>query len=153
MNPTWVRAFTLGAIALGAIILGAAVMAYAQQTGPSDQSVDRGKWEYDGHCAVCHGSTGKGDGYFYAGRLEKSTIVPDLTELSKKNNGVFPFARVYETIDGRRVIHAHGTRDMPIWGRDFSAMSFTQNLSDNHEALARAKILALTEYIYRLQAK
>ena len=135
------------------VSLVAATMVHAQQSGPAKQSVDLGKWEYDGHCAVCHGSTGKGDGYFYAGRLEKSTTVPNLTELSKKNNGVFPFARVYETIDGRQVIQAHGTKDMPIWGRDFSAMSFTQNLSDDHEAFARAKILALTEYIYRLQAK
>jgi len=143
-----VRAFIVGAIAVGAV-----TMAHAQQNSSAKQSVDLGKWEYDGHCAVCHGSTGKGDGYFYAGRLEKNTTVPNLTELSKKNKGVFPFTRVYETIDGRQVIQAHGTRDMPIWGRDFSAMSFTQNLFYDHAAFARAKILALTEYVYRLQAR
>jgi hypothetical protein len=41
---------------------------------------------------------------------------------------------------------------MPIWGRDFSAMSIRGSYY-NDEEFARAKILALTEYIYRLQAK
>ena len=36
--------------------------------------------------------------------------------LAKKNNGVFPFDSVYEIIDGRKTIIAHGTRDVPIWG-------------------------------------
>jgi hypothetical protein len=64
------------------------------------------------------------------------TVVPNLTELSKKNNGVFPFKRVYETIDSGKV-SAHGTREMPIWG----------------ERYVRARILALTNYINRLHAK
>jgi hypothetical protein len=36
--------------------------------------------------------------------------------LSKNNNGVFPLNAVYEVIDGRKSIKAHGTREMPIWG-------------------------------------
>jgi hypothetical protein len=36
--------------------------------------------------------------------------------IAKKNNGVFPFDSVYEIIDGRKTVIAHGTRDMPIWG-------------------------------------
>ena len=148
MYSNLVRAFAIGAFAISA-----ATTVYAQQSGSTGQSVDIGKWEYDGHCAVCHGSTGKGDGYFYTARAEKGAGAPNLTELSKKNSGVFPFARVYEIIDGRQQVQAHGTREMPIWGRDYSAMSFTQNIYYDHEAYARAKILALTEYIHRLQAK
>jgi mono/diheme cytochrome c family protein len=149
MNSTLVRAFTVGAVAVGAV-----AMAHAQQSSSATQGVDLGKWEYDGYCAVCHGATGKGDGV-YAEQLEKGTIVANLTELSKKNNGVFPLARVYETIDGRQQVQAHGTRDMPIWGREYSAVNSARSpypYSDN-EAFAREKILALTEYIYRLQAK
>jgi hypothetical protein len=81
--------------------------------------------------------------------------VANLTELSKKNNGAFPVARVYETIDGRQQVQAHGTRDMPIWGREYSAVNSARSpypYYDN-EAFAREKILALTEYIYHLQAK
>jgi hypothetical protein len=47
----------------------------------------------------------------------------------------------------------HGTREMPVWGRDYMAMSANISPYYDHEAFARAKIPALTEYVYRLQAK
>jgi mono/diheme cytochrome c family protein len=128
MNYKLIKAFTVGAFAIGA-----AAVAHAQQNGPAWQSVDVGKYEYDGHCAVCHGLTGKGDG-FYAERLERGTTVPDLTELSKKNNGVFPFARVYGLIDGTQEMKAHGTRDMPIWGREYSTKNLELNPYQTPEA-------------------
>jgi hypothetical protein len=77
----------------------------------------------------------------------------NLTTLSKSNGGVFPFARVYQTIDGREQVGAHGTREMPICGREYIAESAHNSSYNDHEAFARAKILALTEYVYRLQAK
>ena len=80
--------------------------------------MDLGKREYDANCAVCHGAKGKGDGPF-SGWVIGKQIVSDLTVLAKKNNGVFPFARVYEFIDGTQVVKAHGTREMPIWGADY----------------------------------
>jgi hypothetical protein len=58
----------------------------------------------------------KGDGPFVQ-LLKSGTVVPNLTELSKKNNGVFPFARVFETIDGMVLVMAHGPTDMPILAR------------------------------------
>jgi hypothetical protein len=60
---------------------------------------------------------------------------------------------VYETIDGRQELRIYGPRDMPIWGREFSAQSLNLNPLYDNEAFARAKILALTEYVYRLQGK
>ena len=119
---------------------------YAQQN-------DTGKREYESNCAVCHGKSGKGDGP-YAGITV--TRIPDLTVLSKNNGGVFPFARVYATIDGTDVVKAHGTQDMPIWGTDYRIKRAEQygELSVRiPESYVRARILALTEYIYRLQVK
>jgi len=145
MHSTLVRA-----LAIGVFAVGAGTLAYAQQNTPAEKIVDLGKLEYAAHCAVCHGSAGKGDGNF-SGNLSKP--IADITTLSKANGGVFPFARLYETVDGLPDIQAHGTRDMPIWGRDFRAMSSNLSPYYNEEALARAKILALIEYIYRLQAK
>jgi hypothetical protein len=77
----------------------------------------------------------------------------DLTRLSQNNGGVFPFAKVYQTIDGREEVAAHGTREMPVWGQEYMIESAHISPNYDHEAFARAKILALTEYVFRLQAK
>ena len=144
MNPKMVAAFTLVAVITTA-------SAHAQQSVPS-QAVDVGKYLYESHCAICHGSNGKGpDREPYWNLLSKN--IPNLTTLSSRNGGVFPFARVYETVDGRSEVQAHGPRDMPVWGKEFSTQSLELNPYYNPEAFARAKILSLTEYIYRLQAK
>jgi mono/diheme cytochrome c family protein len=148
MGSKLFRAFTVGAIAIGA-----ATMANAQQSGTSWQNVDRGKYEYEAHCAACHGLSGAGEGP-YSSFLNKA--IPNLTTLSKRNSGVFPFALVYEIIDGTQVIAAHGTREMPIWGPRYM-IEAGENVYDDfradREVFVRARILALTEYVYRLQAK
>lgn len=142
----------IAVLAIGAIAGGCAATAHAQQSSTPGQNGDLGKSEYDAHCAVCHGSTGKGDGVF-AGLLKSGTVVPNLTELSTKNNGVFPFKRVYETVDGTVLVKAHGTPDMPIWGREYKIQSYYVTPAGEAQEFVRAKILALTEYVYRLQAK
>lgn len=63
-------------------------------------------------CASCHGESGRGDGPV----APSLKIVPaDLTQISERY-GTFPTARLRETIDGRGLVIAHGTRVMPIWG-------------------------------------
>ncbi len=131
---------------LGATILGASGIVL------SADKPDLGMREYERNCTGCHGIKGKGDGPYMA-FLQKSPS--DLTVLAKKNNGVFPFARVYEVIDGQQEVPAHGKRDMPIWGSDYNAKA-APDYDDyyvNREVFVRARILALTEYLYRLQAK
>jgi len=135
-----------------AAALSWAVMTCAPAIGLADK-VDFGKREYDSNCAVCHGLKGKGDGP-YAGMGNQS--VRDLTVLSKKNGGVFPIEHVYEVIDGREQIKAHGPRDMPIWGTEYS-ITAAERYGDvggySEEAYIRAHILLLVDYIYRLQVK
>jgi len=123
----------------------------AGAVGLAAEKFDLGKQEYAANCAVCHGLTGKGDGSY--GELLK-TRASDLTVLSKNNGGVFPVARLYDVIDGRQAVKAHGERDMPIWGRAFIAEARDQwEVPGDSEALARARILTLIEYISRLQVK
>jgi mono/diheme cytochrome c family protein len=111
---------------------------------------DVGKREYALHCAVCHGLAGKGDGPYNQTRTRPT----DLTVLTKANRGVFPSQRVWEVIDGRQEIEAHGTRDMPIWGSYYGAIdSADRSSSYNPEPYVRTRIKALIDYIYRLQAK
>ena len=139
----------VGVFAIGVVAVGVVTTANAQQSTPS---VDVGKYEYDGHCAICHGLSGTAqeEGAFSSLLTKK---IANLTTLSKNNNGVFPFARVYQTIDGREQVQAHGIREMPVWGREYTAMGANISPYYDPEAFARAKILALTEYVYRLQAK
>jgi mono/diheme cytochrome c family protein len=139
------RAWMIAAVA-GVIGVGQPWAAFGQQ------KVDLGKREYDANCAICHGPKGKGDGP-WAGYGKE--IVSDITGLAKKNNGVFPFARVYEFIDGTQVVKAHGTREMPIWGQDYKVKGaeYYMEVPYDPEMYVRARILALTEYVYRLQAK
>ena len=131
-------------------------MAAILMTGFAGVSVaeDIGKREYDNNCAVCHGAMGKGDGP-YAGIID--TRVPDITVLQKANNGVFPFDRVYQAIDGRIELKAHGSRDMPIWGNEYNAKA-AEYYSDylqpyNAEGFVRGRVLALVNHIYLLQQK
>jgi mono/diheme cytochrome c family protein len=134
---------------IGAIAVCFVTTANAQQ---KSVNVDIGKWEFESHCAICHGLSGKGEGIEPFWNFLKKTPA-NLTTLSKNNGGVFPFARVYQAIDGREQVAAHGTREMPVWGREYMAESANISPYYNHEAFARAKILALTEYVYRLQEK
>jgi mono/diheme cytochrome c family protein len=118
-----------------------------------ETKIDVGKFEYEGSCAVCHGLTGKGGGPMAA---QLKTQTPDITVLARKNGGVFPFDRVYQIIDGRQMLEAHGSREMPIWGRAFrlqSSVFFDSRVPHDSESSARSRILALTEYVYRLQGR
>ncbi len=137
---------TRPALAVLALAALAAAPAFAQQ-----KPVDLGQREYMSNCAVCHGVSGKGDGP-YAGI---DIRVPDITTLAQRNGGVFPFAVVFQTIDGTNVPKAHGTRDMPIWGQDYKtkAAEYYMDAPYDPDVFVRARILALTEYVYRLQAK
>ena len=119
----------------------------------AEKPVDVGRFEYEGACASCHGITGKGNGPV---AMHMSIRTPDLTGLAKANNGIFPFDRVFQVIDGRQEVKVHGPRDMPVWGRAFNRQSsvFFENYPvHDSESAARSRILALTEYLYRIQGK
>ena len=139
------------------LIVGFSLQSWAQQ--PAPQPPDIGKTEYLSSCASCHGADGKGTGPV-ADALK--TRPADLTMISKRNDGVFPFGRIYDIIDGRLEVKSHGVRDMPIWGFRYSpaptpgfsplAPYFLDPLYDR-EPVIRSRILAVIDYLYRIQAK
>ncbi|MEK7994754.1 MAG: c-type cytochrome [Planctomycetota bacterium] len=136
-----------------AVVHTAAVLVGASATAVAADKLDVGKMQYEASCAVCHGSAGKGDGPL---KSQLVSQVADLTALARNNNGVFPFDRVYQVIDGRQEVKAHGPREMPVWGRAFSMQTsiFFENYpSYDIESNARSRVLSLIEYVYRLQRK
>src|SRR5512145_632290 len=75
-----------------------------------------GRDTYLRYCASCHGLEGRGNGSVAASLKAPPT---DLTQIAKRNGGVFDERAVMATIDGRRAVAQHGTRDMPVWGAVF----------------------------------
>ena len=135
-------------------LIGAIAMTIASSgvtTAVAADKLDLGKHEYDSNCVACHGNNLKGGAYVDFLKVTP----PDLTLLSKKNGGTFPLERVYNVIDGRQEVKAHGPRDMPIWGRDYQikAGEFYAESYYDPEAFIRGRILALIDYLNRMQAK
>jgi mono/diheme cytochrome c family protein len=143
------RRSTITAAMLAGALLVPSGMAMAQ----ARPMADLGKQEYESNCIGCHGRAGKGDGPYLLLLAKKEPA--DLTTLTRKNNGVFPLQRVYEVIDGRQALEAHGPRDMPIWGLDYRAGSHAYPRDEPYdpEAFVRSRILALVDYINRLQQR
>lgn len=79
----------------------------------SSDHVERGRVSFENFCASCHGLDGSGNG-----PVAEYLTVPldDLRLLKQEHDGTFPFELVYETVDGRDDVRAHGTRVMPVWG-------------------------------------
>lgn len=122
-------------------------MAFAQKAKP-----DLGKKEFELQCAICHGVDAKGDGFY---RASLKVAPPDLTLLARKNGGVFPVERISSIIDGRAQIAAHGSRDMPIWGKRY-AINAAEHFVDvpyDQESYIRAQVLTLVDYLNRVQQK
>ena len=104
--------------------------------------------EYEIACLPCHGINAQGDGL-----MAKKLEVPpsDLTRISLLNGGVFPLDRVYEIIDGRKQVAAHGQRKMPVWGDRYRIRLSPDEDATIIERRARGRIEALIEYLISIQ--
>ncbi len=105
-----------------------------------------GKAEYLVACAACHGEKADGNGEI---AIMFKDRVPDLTEIARRNDGVFPLLTVIQTIDGRAMIRGHGN-PMPIFGRRYRADASDTALL-GAEALARGRVLELALYLQSIQ--
>lgn len=102
-----------------------------------------GRELYVRYCASCHGMSGKGDGPVAA---SLSRPPSDLTTLAQQ--GRFDQANLMAIIDGRRVVPAHGTREMPVWGAVFGA-EFEDEPYAEYTVLLHAE--TLVEYLRTIQ--
>ena len=95
---------------------------------------------------------GKGDGPDAGIINTRSRSRPPYAK--NQNGGVFQPGNI-EAIDGQGI--AHGSRDMPIWGQEYSVKAVGYYIDYPRDTIPpaslRGRILALVSYIYGLQEK
>ena len=116
------------------------------------QEIEIGMRQFHNRCAICHGPSGAGDGPLAELLKEKPR---DLRALARDNGGTFPFIEVYQAIDGRRQIRAHGEPAMPIWGDYFKAETLVRSLPPGlgAEEVIMGRILSLVYYLQAMQQR
>ena len=130
----------LVAVVVFAFSAGAAVAQPKIEKGPIKQvAVSDAPLMFNTYCAVCHGKEGKGNG---PAATAFAKVPADLTRINARNGGKFPDVRVRRYIEGLDEVAAHGTRDMPMWGGLFNALS---------RDTAQLRVAALADYVKSLQ--
>jgi mono/diheme cytochrome c family protein len=116
------------------------------------ETVDVGKREFETHCAGCHGMDARGKG---PNAISLGVAPPDLTLISKRNAGTFPTERIISVIDGRAQIESHGSREMPVWGDQYTSRAAEHFAGSpyDQEAFVRGRVLILVDYLSRIQQR
>ena len=133
------RSAHYGGVVTAALTL--AWLAWATPASAQGRTVVSGIDTFSSYCSSCHGRSATGDGPL----AQQMRIRPaNLTEIAKRNGGVFPAEMVERIIDGRNPVKGHGGGDMPVWGDAFEKIP--------GEA-ASEKIQALVRYLESIQSK
>lgn len=134
---------TLGCLAVTLLCAGTVA---AEAT---DSALILGKSSYTAYCAVCHGEDGTGGGDV----AELLRIPPaDLTTLSQRSGGAFPFSEVYQSI-ATGLYRAHGQAAMPIWGNYFKDDTLKDRgvSASDADYIVQGRILSLVYYLQSIQ--
>lgn len=97
---------------------------------------------FKSYCAPCHGSDAKGNGPM---AVVLKVPPPNLTTLSKRNNGMFPADRVATILKSGVDVPAHGSAEMPIWGSTFADIK-------THRVVTM-RVSEMIRYLESIQAK
>lgn len=129
---------------VGLTVAGALVM-FSLPADAQTRSPDTGDYMFRTYCAACHGAGAKGDGPLASAMKRRPA---NLTEIAKRNKGVFPRDLVLRIIDGREPVKGHGGPDMPVWGD-----VFTLATGGSDPSIVRMRLEALVTYLEGIQAK
>ena len=128
-----------------ALMLMLTTTAMTRAQGATDTAVtESGRALFMTYCASCHGPSGHGDGPVGDALHVRP---PNLALLAKRNGDQFVAARIERLIDGREVMTAHGTMEMPIWGDAFKRR---EGLSDQS---VKGRIEAIVRYLATIQER
>jgi len=142
MTSTWTYR-TRHTLVLAGLSLAGALLAVPAQAQPA--SAATGDYLFRTYCAACHGESAKGNGPL-ADSMRKRPA--DLTEIAKRNKGVFPKDQVFRMIDGREPVKGHGGADMPVWGD-----VFTRAVEGGDPNVVQKRIEALVDYLAGIQSR
>ncbi|HTQ60462.1 MAG TPA: cytochrome c [Candidatus Solibacter sp.] len=136
------------------ILFGAALVTFVNigaMQGKKEQKpltmeshVVSGKGMFTKYCASCHGQDAKGSG---PAAIAMKTPPPDLTTLSKRNDGKYPEGYVGAVLKFGRSMASHSSEDMPVWGSRF------KTLDPAGDPTGQQHVDALVAYIKQLQVK
>jgi mono/diheme cytochrome c family protein len=131
----------LSLVLLPAVLLPAA---RKQDKTSSARNTVEGAKIFQYHCAACHGTDGRGHG---PASVALKHPVPDLTLISQRSGGKFPYQRVKGVIEGNEPgLVAHGDREMPIWGPIFHEVESDQDWGE-------VRLDAITKHMASIQQK
>jgi mono/diheme cytochrome c family protein len=149
MMPKIITGLALLAALLAGSATAAATTTTKKTTHQPGLSHELGQGDFVTYCAACHGVGGRGDGTV----AEYLTInAADLTQLAKKNGGLFPRERIANVIDGRAQVKVHGPRDMPVWGDWFKFEAGSSKAGKGvSEVIVKERIDGLVNYIESIQ--
>lgn len=125
------------------LILGLLALPVAAQDNAQGRDI------YQGACAACHGAEGRGDGTMAA---LLTVPVPDLTRISLRNGGAFPWLTVVHAIDGRSGLRGHGGA-MPLFGQVFRGDTVAADGPDGTPVITSARVLDVVDYLMSIQAE
>ena len=128
---------TAGVLLAPGLVTAAAAQQYTQNTSGSEL--------FRTYCASCHGTTARGDGPLASAMNRKPS---NLTEIAKRNGGLYPSELVFKVIDGRQAVRGHGGPDMPVWGD-----VFTRSRDAGDAERVKAVIESLVEYLGTIQLR
>ncbi len=130
------------------LIFAGAIGAQSNAASRQDQFppnfVPTGKEMFKQYCAACHGIDAKGHG---PARSALKVPAADLTTLSKRHGGEFPYDLVTNILRFGPGVAAHGSADMPTWGAIF------QYMDNYNQAVVQKRIKNLCDYLASLQEK
>ncbi len=127
---------------LPAILLSAA-WTQDKTTSPAYNTIEGAKiFQY--RCAVCHGVDGRGHG---PDSVVLKHHVPDLTLISQRSDGKFPYQRVKDVIGGEKTgLLSELNREMPVWGPVFHEVESDQDWGE-------VRLEAITKHVESIQQK
>jgi hypothetical protein len=114
----WSRTYVL--IFMCGVIVFMAHRVRVQATNPDTE----GRKLFLTHCAACHREDGRGQGPAAAAMKLPPA---DLTRISKRRKGQFPYDEIRNIISGLKLENVYGPRAMPVWGKVFAELGPTEH--------------------------